>query len=226
MSLQINNVSIGYGRKVIASGISARFERGELVCLVGRNGKGKSTLLRTIARLQPVLAGNITIGNEDISRLSRKNLAKTVGIVLTQMPESQNITVAELVAMGRLPYTGMMGNLSADDRSIVNEAIAMVGIEQLKECRLSTLSDGERQKAMIAKTLAQQTAVILLDEPTAFLDFQSKIELFRLLGELAHEKGKLVILSSHDLSLASRLADRLWQIDDEPVITDNIKEYL
>ena len=224
--LWIEDLSIGYAGKAIANGISAEFESSLLVALIGRNGKGKSTLLRTIAGLQSPIKGNIRIGNRNISDLSRKEMATTVGIVLTQMPESLNITVSELVALGRTPYLGMMGKLSADDRSIVEDAIAMVGIATLKDRKLSTLSDGERQKAMIAKTLAQQTDIILLDEPTAFLDFQSKIDLFRLLANLAHDQGKVIILSTHDLNLATRLSDRLWQIDDEPVITDEIKAFL
>lgn len=224
--LWIEDLSIGYAGKTIASGISAEFESSLLVALIGRNGKGKSTLLRTIAGLQSPIKGNIRIGSRSISDFSRKEMATTVGIVLTQMPKSQNITVSELVALGRTPYIGMMGKLSSVDRQIVDEAISMVGIATLKDRKLSTLSDGERQKAMIAKTLAQQTDIMLLDEPTAFLDFQSKIELFRLLANLAHEQGKVIILSTHDLNLATRLSDRLWQIDDEPVITDEIKAFL
>ena len=184
-------------------------EAGRLTCLVGRNGVGKSTLLRTIAGLQPPLSGTVSIGGEDISRLSPSRRAKKVSIVLTRQPESGSLTVAEAVALGRMPYTNFWGTLTAEDRRIVEEAMRLTDITSLAHKRLARLSDGERQKAMIARAIAQQTPVILLDEPTAFLDHPSKESLFELLTRLAHEHGKTILLSTHDLELANRFADRM-----------------
>lgn len=209
-TLCLENVSIGYDKKVVASGITASLEPGELVCLLGRNGIGKSTLLRTIAGFQPKLSGKITIGDKTLETFERKELARTIGIVLTDRTDLQEMTVEELVSLGRSPYTGFFGNLSAEDKEKVEGALSLVGITELRNRRVMTLSDGERQKAMIAKTLAQQTHVILLDEPTAFLDFQSRIELFALLKKLAREEKKTILMTTHDVHLALRFADVVW----------------
>ena len=214
-TLTITNVSIGYGQKVIVEDISATFHPGELTCLLGRNGTGKSTLLRTLAGFQPYLSGEITIGDRFIGDFERKELAKTVGIVLTTQTDLQDISVEELVALGRSPYTGFFGNLSADDRKMVKKAISLVGISELKDRRLKSLSDGERQKAMIAKTLAQETPVILLDEPTAFLDFQSRVELFRLLNTLAHDEKKIILMTTHDVHCALRFCEKVWLLRED-----------
>jgi len=214
-TLTITNVSIGYGQKVVVEDISATLHPGELTCLLGRNGTGKSTLLRTLAGFQPYLSGEITIGDRLIGDFERKELAKTVGIVLTTQTDLQDISVEELVALGRSPYTGFFGNLSADDREIVKKAISLVGISELKDRRLNSLSDGERQKAMIAKTLAQETPVILLDEPTAFLDFQSRVELFRLLNTLAHDEKKIILMTTHDVHCALRFCEKVWLLRED-----------
>lgn len=212
--LSLNNVSIGYGQKVVADGITATLEAGELVCLLGRNGIGKSTLLRTLAGFQPSLSGEIMIGEKPLSAFDRKELARTIGIVLTEQTDLNEMSVRELVSLGRSPYTGFFGNLTAEDYLIVDEAMKSVGITHLESRQVNTLSDGERQKAMIAKTLAQQTPVILLDEPTAFLDFQSRVELYQLLHRLAVDEQKVILMTTHDLQLALRLADRLWLFDE------------
>ena len=142
-------------------------------------------------------------------------MARQISIVLTQKPDVQNLTVEEIVGLGRSPYTGFFGKLHANDQQIVDESITAVGIEKLKNRMIQTLSDGERQKVMIAKALAQQTPVIFLDEPTAFLDFSSKVETFQLLQRMAHEMGKLVLLSTHDLELAVRFSDTLLQVNGD-----------
>ena len=234
----LNDLSIGYAakgnQKVVASGLCASVNSGELTCLLGRNGIGKSTLLRTLSAFQPPLQGEILIYNTlDEHRLSRddrlstltslsdKQLSKLIGVVLTEKPDVQNMTVAELVGMGRQPYTGFWGTLDSDDRRIVGEAIRLVGIEALSTRQIHTLSDGERQKTMIAKALAQQTPVIYLDEPTAFLDFPSKVEMMQLLKRLAMGDGKdagtekTIFLSTHDVELSLSLADKLWVMEDD-----------
>ena len=194
----------------VASDLNATALPGTLTCLIGHNGTGKSTLLRTIARLQPSIDGRVLIGGNDISTLKPTRLSRMLSIVLTSRPDVRNMTVEELVALGRAPYTGFWGRLSADDRRIVRQSIESVGITAMAERRVCTLSDGEMQKVMIAKSLAQQTPVILLDEPTAFLDFPGKIDLMLLLQRLAHEERKTILLSTHDLETALQTADRLW----------------
>ncbi|MDO4195640.1 MAG: ABC transporter ATP-binding protein [Prevotellaceae bacterium] len=214
-SLSLYDVAIGYGVKVVASGISADIEPGQLMCLIGKNGSGKSTLFKTIACFLPALAGKITIDGRDISEMKRSEMAQMVGVVLTERPESQEMSVWEMVAMGRSPYTGFFGNMNAHDREVVQEAIDRVGIATLAERKVSTLSDGERQKVMIAKALAQQTPVILLDEPTAFLDFPSKVELMQMLQNLARSEKKVILLSTHDLPIAFDMADMVWMFNED-----------
>ncbi len=210
----IKDLSIGYGtgatQTVVAAGINATIDEGCLTCLLGANGVGKSTLLRTLAGFQPPLAGQIVIAGRSLTDYSDRELAQTVGVVLTEKPDVRNMTAEALVALGRSPYTGFWGNCSAEDRRIVGEAMEMVGITALRSRNVSTLSDGERQKVMIAKALAQQTPVICLDEPTAFLDYQSKADMLLLLRDIAHRARKTVFLSTHDVELALQLADTIW----------------
>ena len=160
--------------------------------------------------MQPALDGSVFIGPDDITMLRPSRLSRIISIVLTSRPDARNMTVEELVALGRAPYTGFWGRLSSDDRLIVRQSIESVGIAPMAERRVCSLSDGEMQKVMIAKSLAQQTPVILLDEPTAFLDFPGKIDLMLLLQRLAHEERKTILLSTHDLETALQTADRLW----------------
>ena len=215
-SVVLQNLSIGYlskgNRKVVATGLNAAINQGELTCLLGRNGIGKSTLLRTLSAFQPALDGDISVA---LTSLSDRQLSRTIGIVLTEKPDVQNMSVEELVGMGRSPYTGFWGTLSDDDRSIVDNAIRLVGIESLKGRMVHTLSDGERQKVMIAKALAQQTPIIYLDEPTAFLDFPSKVEMMQLLRRLANDEQKTIFLSTHDVELSLQLADCIWLMEPE-----------
>ena len=220
----LKNLSIGYQTKqhvtMVAEQLNGTIHSGELTCLLGRNGIGKSTLLRTLSAFQPALSGEIHLKSpenpenySEISKFSDKQLSRLIGVVLTEKPDVRNMTTEELVGMGRSPYTGFWGTLSADDHRIVDEAIALVGIEALKGRYIHTLSDGERQKVMIAKALAQQTPVIYLDEPTAFLDFPSKVEVMQLLHRLAAEQQKTVFLSTHDVELSLQIADCLWLME-------------
>jgi iron complex transport system ATP-binding protein len=220
-SVVLHNLSIGYLTKgnenVVASGLNATINNGELTCLLGRNGIGKSTLLRTLSAFQPALEGEIVISStqppSSITSLTDKQLSRLIGIVLTEKPDVQNMTIEELVGMGRSPYTGFWGTLDDEDKKIVGEAIQLVGIENLQGRMVHTLSDGERQKVMIAKALAQQTPIIYLDEPTAFLDFPSKVETMQLLRRLAQEEQKTIFLSTHDVELSLQLADKIWLME-------------
>lgn len=220
--IELKDLTIGYAQKnntkVVASNINATLHSGRLTCLIGANGIGKSTLLRTLSAFQPPLSGEIFIDNESpipLSTLTDKQLSRLIGVVLTEKPDVQNMTVFELVGLGRSPYTGFWGRLNEEDKEVVKESLRLVGIESLQDRLIQTLSDGERQKTMIAKALAQQTPVIYLDEPTAFLDYPSKVEMLTLLRHLARETGKTIFLSTHDMELALQIADELWLMTAE-----------
>ena len=229
--IELKDLTIGYAQKnntkVVASGINATLHSGRLTCLIGANGIGKSTLLRTLSAFQPPLSGEIFIDNESpipLSTLTDKQLSRLIGVVLTEKPDVQNMTVFELVGLGRSPYTGFWGRLNEDDKEVVKESLRLVGIESLQDRLIQTLSDGERQKTMIAKALAQQTPVIYLDEPTAFLDYPSKVEMLTLLRHLARETGKTIFLSTHDMELALQIADELWLMTASAPSSDTAEE--
>lgn len=225
MQITLSHLSVGYkvGHAVV-SDINLTLQSGKLASLIGENGVGKSTLLKTLTGFLPKLEGSLLLDGKDISEFSQRALARQISIVLTQKLDVQNLTVEEIVGLGRSPYTGFFGKLHANDQQIVDESITAVGIEKLKNRMIQTLSDGERQKVMIAKALAQQTPVIFLDEPTAFLDFSSKVETFQLLQRMAHEMGKLVLLSTHDLELAVRFSDTLLQVNGDGLRTVSNEE--
>ncbi len=216
-TVELIDLSIGYAnkkvRKVVGKEINCGIFSGELTCLLGANGVGKSTLLRTLSAFQPKLDGKILIHSKDINSYSEKDLAKLISVVLTDRFIIKNMTARELIGLGRSPYTGFWGSLSKEDEKIVDEAIAMVKIENLADRMIDTLSDGERQKCLIAKALVQSTPIILLDEPTAFLDFPSKVELMQLLHQLSRKTNKTIFLSTHDLELALQIADKIWLMD-------------
>ena len=218
-TIQLKDLSIGYSlkekQKVVAAHISAGICAGELTCLLGANGVGKSTLLRTLSGFQPKLSGQILMAGKDIDAYSDKQLSKVFSVVLTEKGDLYNLTVAELVGLGRTPYTGFWGNLTYKDKAVVAQAMELTGISHLAHRMAHTLSDGERQKAMIAKALAQETPVIFLDEPTAFLDFPSKVEMLLLLHRLSRETQKTIFLSTHDLELALQIADKVWMMHSD-----------
>jgi iron complex transport system ATP-binding protein len=222
-AVQIKNLSIGYvgkrEKKNVAAALNAAIHSGELTCLLGANGVGKSTLLRTLSGLQPPLAGEISIFGKPMAAYSGKELSQTAGVVLTEKPDLRDMTVRDLVALGRNPYTGFWGRLNDDDETIVEKALTCLKIENLSNRSIHTLSDGERQKVMIAKVLAQETPVVYLDEPTAFLDFPSKVEIMRLLHFLAAEAEKTIFLATHDLELALQIADKLWLMNRQNGLT-------
>ena len=222
-TIQLKNLGIGYptkhGVRTVAEGIDGTIRSGELTCLLGANGVGKSTLLRTLSAFQPKIKGNVFIEGREISDYSDKELSKLIGVVLTEKPDVRNMRVRELVSLGRSPYTGFWGTYSKEDLRIVDEAISLVGIDSLSGRMVHTLSDGERQKVMIAKALAQQTPVIYLDEPTAFLDYPSKVEVLQLLRRISKEAEKTIFLSTHDVELALQLADTVWLMTREGGMT-------
>ena len=229
-TIRIQNLSIGYHQKnsvrTVASHINASIRSGELTCLLGANGVGKSTLLRTLSGFQPKLSGDVYIQDKEIKEYKDKELSTVISVVLTDKCDVYNMTAAELIALGRSPYTGFWGSLSEEDEEVVQRAISLVNIENLAQRMIHTLSDGERQKVMIAKALAQDTAVIYLDEPTAFLDFPSKVEMMQLLHRLSRETQKTIFLSTHDLELALQIADQLWIMDKTQGVTIGTPEDL
>ena len=229
-TIHIEKLSIGYtGKgdvKVVASDICAGINSGELTCLLGANGVGKSTLLRTLSAFQPKLSGEIRIQGKEIGSYTDKQLSKVISVVLTEKCDIRNMTSVELIGLGRSPYTGFWGTLSKEDKEVVDHAINLVGISHLAHRMVHTLSDGERQKVMIAKALAQETPVIFLDEPTAFLDFPSKVEMMQLLHQLSRQTDKTIFLSTHDLELALQIADKIWLMDKANGVTIGTPEDL
>ena len=222
-SITLRDLSVGYQHPrctptTVLAELNATLHAGQLTCLVGANGIGKSTLLRTLAAFQPPISGQMCYYSDEqaapinLATLSQARLARLVSVVLTAKPSVENLSVEQIVALGRSPYTNIWGTLRADDRRMVAWAMDVVGITSLRHRLVQTLSDGERQKMMIAKALAQDTPVILLDEPTAFLDYKSKVEVLGLLARLAHETNKMVLLSTHDLEQAVHAADALWVV--------------
>ena len=200
VSISTNKLCIGYGEAVIQRDLTFSLQKGEMVCMLGANGCGKSTLLRTLAGLQPALSGEYT-----------RSDAKHIALVLTERLSMENTTVHDVVAMGRYPYTSFLGGLSTEDEAIIAQALAQVGFADTKvgETMFNAHSDGEKQRILIAKAIAQQTPIILLDEPTAHLDLPHRILILRLLRQLAHEQGKTVLISTHELDLALALSDRI-----------------
>ena len=222
--LKTENLSIGYTSKkkvtTIASHINIELKKGELIGLVGANGIGKSTLLRTLTHVQPKIKGRITLNDTALEAYTNIHLAKVLSLVLTEHLASKNLTVFELIALGRQPYTNWIGNLSEQDLAIINNAISQTNISDLKTKQCFELSDGQLQKVMIARALAQDTDVIILDEPTTHLDMYHKAYILKLLQKLAKETGKTILFSSHEIDLAIQLCYTLIVMTDTQVIAD------
>jgi iron complex transport system ATP-binding protein len=213
--LQTHHLTVGYRRprqsaRAVVSNIHVSLKAGELVCLIGPNGAGKSTLMRTLAGMQPPLAGHVSLDKGDVHRMKTAELARRLSIVLTERVEVGVLSAYALAALGRYPYTGAGGALTAHDEAVVQWAMEAVGAAHLAARDVGELSDGERQKVMIARALAQEPSVMLLDEPTAFLDLPRRAEMMQLLRHLARDTGRAVLLSTHDLDLALRSANRIW----------------
>jgi len=217
--LRAAGLAIGYRDKgaetTLAAGLDLELAAGEFACLLGPNGAGKSTLIRTLAGMQPPLAGRLALGETDFGALSPRQRARRLSVVLTERTPAGLMDAEALVALGRHPYSGWLGGLTERDRAQVDAAIRAVGAEPLRHRPVTELSDGERQKVSIARALAQEAKVMLLDEPTAYLDLPRRVELMTLLRNLAHRKGIALLLSTHDLELALRFADRLWMLSGD-----------
>jgi iron complex transport system ATP-binding protein len=217
--LYTTDLGIGYSeknsQKLLHRHLNLALKPGELICMMGPNGAGKSTLLKTLAGFIPVQEGNAFINDQSIITLKEKEISQMVSVVLTEKLTIEDFTVRQLVSLGRYPYTGFFGRLTNEDQKIIDIAIADTGMELFTDRKLSQLSDGEKQKAMIAKALAQETPIMILDEPTAFLDLPGRIEIMRLLRQLTVHKNKGILVTTHDLEQTLRFADKLWLIAQE-----------
>jgi iron complex transport system ATP-binding protein len=229
--LQATGMSIGYkkGSKreaKVAGPLQLEIYPGQLICLLGPNGAGKSTLIRTLAGLQPLLGGKVAIAGESIDKLKPAEMACKLSMVLTDRIRTGNLNVYSLVALGRYPYTGWLGALSAADKRIVTWAIEATKIEAFLHRKMDQLSDGENQKVMLARALAQDTPLIILDEPTAHLDLPNRIELMRLLHQLARQTDKAILLSTHELDLALQAGDQVWLLHADGKMKQGVPEDL
>ena len=211
--IQLSNISLAFGERTLIEGATTRFECGEMVALLGRNGTGKSTLLRAIAKLGEVAQGEIIVDGKAISEIDIRTFARLVAFVNTERIDIDSMRAYDLVAIGRSPYTDWMGRLTKEDREIIERSMQITGVDKLADRMVETLSDGECQRVMIARALAQDSPVILLDEPTAFLDLPNRYELCMLLSRLAHNEGKLIVFSTHELDIALTLADSIALVD-------------
>lgn len=234
IALRGDALTVGYRRRrrlhTIVTGVNVQVHTGEFVVLIGQNGTGKSTLLRTLAGLQAPLSGTVQIADSsgslmDLHRLDARSRAARLGVVLTERPDLPALTAREVIGLGRTPYTDWLGRLTDDDRAAVAEAIDAVEAHAIADQPYAELSDGQRQRVLIGRALAQEPAVIVLDEPTAFMDVTRRIEITRLLRDLAHRQGRAILASTHDLDLALRFADRLWVLHDG-VLTDGLPAVL
>ncbi|MDR0510051.1 MAG: ABC transporter ATP-binding protein [Rikenellaceae bacterium] len=211
-TIELHGVTLGYGERILFRGVDAGFGWGEFTALIGRNGAGKSTLLRTIAALARPLEGSITVDGQPLDTLTPREIASLISFVSTDEVRASNLRVADVVALGRAPYTNWIGNLRDEDKQMVARSLELVGMSGFATKNIDRLSDGERQRVMIARALAQDTPIILLDEPTAFLDLPNKYEIGLLLRQLAHIQGKSIIFSTHDLAVALELCDTIAMI--------------
>lgn len=212
--LQLHNLSIGYrtGKKevTVQENLNLSASKGELIALIGRNGCGKSTLLRSMSWLQPIHKGKIVVDGNNLSEITPRNRAQLISVVLTDQRAEASFNVKELISIGRDPYTGWLGSLSEEDNKIIENAIEMTNLQGFENRNINELSDGERQRVFIARALAQNTSIILLDEPTSHLDLPNRISILLLLQRLARETNKTIFISTHELETAMQVADKIW----------------
>lgn len=215
--ITLHNITLAYGDRTLVENGSAEFAAGELTALVGRNGAGKSTLLRAVTAIEPPKSGEVLLYGTNAAAMPPEAIARTISFVGTEKVRIANLRCEDIVAIGRAPYTNWIGRMQAADRRIVADALQAVGMEAFAERSIDTLSDGECQRIMIARALAQQTPTIVLDEPSAFLDIPTRFEICRLLQRLAHDEGKCILFSTHDLDAAMPVCDSVAVISDRTI---------
>ena len=215
--ITLRNITLAYGDRTLVENGSAEFAAGELTALVGRNGAGKSTLLRAVTAIEPPKSGEVLLDGTNAAAMPPETIARTISFVGTEKVRIANLRCEDIVAIGRAPYTNWIGRMQEVDRRIVADALQAVGMEAFAARSIDTLSDGECQRIMIARALAQQTPTIVLDEPSAFLDIPTRFEICRLLQRLAHEEGKCILFSTHDLDAAMPVCDSVAVISDRTI---------
>ncbi|MFH2142006.1 MAG: ABC transporter ATP-binding protein [Bacteroidota bacterium] len=216
--LEICGLEAGYNGRKVLDALDLKLYEGELIGLAGRNGTGKSTLLKTICGLLKPVAGNVIIGGKKLSEIPGRELSKLVSFVSTELPANVDLRVSELVSLGRFPYTGAFGIIPKEDREFVDEIIELTGLENIAGKKLHEISDGERQRALIARALAQDTGIIVMDEPTAFLDVPNRFSSVSLLRRLTRTRGQSIVMSSHDISVMLKTTDILWLITNGAIV--------
>lgn len=228
--VKLDNISTGYkdknNKKTVSRGINLRADKGKLIFLTGPNGSGKTTLLKTITGNLKPLNGRVTIAGKEISDLKGHKLSRLISVVLTEIPDPGYLTVEEIISLGRSPYTGFRNSLSDSDRSVIKKSLKTLGLDHLKGRLFSRLSDGEKQKTMIARALCQDTEIICMDEPSSHLDFPSRVELVSFLKTITEKENKTIIVSSHDLNIAINSSDIMWLIDQSGTIHSGSPEDL
>lgn len=219
MSEQINisNLTVGYNNTQLLSDINISTNTNQLIVIIGRNGTGKSTLLKTLAGMLPAISGSFKLAEQDVLSLSETNRSKLLSLVTTKPKSVSNITVKDFVSFGRYPYTNWLGISKNDDNTAIDDAISLCNINELANRNYETLSDGEKQRVNIARAIAQNTPLIILDEPTAHLDLVNKIEVFKLLKTLTKENNKTIIFSSHQIEYTLQVCDEIWLINEQKV---------
>lgn len=222
--VRLEDIWIGYGSKTIIEDGSVQFAAGCSHALIGRNGSGKTTLLRAVAGIMKLADGKVFVDETDIKTLSRQRLGRLVSFVTTEKIRIPRFSCREMVSLGRAPYSDWIGRITARDKEIVERSLAMVDMTDFADRSMETMSDGECQRVMIARAIAQDTPVIILDEPTSFLDLPNRYELCSILGRLAHEEGKCIIFSSHELDIVMKLTDTVTLIDNKKLTHLPVKE--
>ena len=215
--IKFEKITVAFGSRTLLDSAECTFTRGTLNALVGRNGAGKSSLLRILAAIDSPKSGEVVVGGKPLHTIAAEERAKIISFVSTQRVRVANLRCWDVVATGRAPYTNWIGSISKEDTEIINQSLAAVGMESFADRAIDTLSDGEFQRVMIARALAQQTSVILLDEPTAFLDIPTRFEICRLLADLAHNQGKTIIFSTHDIDAALAVCDAVAIMEKCPI---------
>lgn len=222
--LSAKDVSVGYNKKILIGGINLEIGAGEIVTLIGPNGAGKSTVLKSISRHLDLLGGSVYVDGEDAKALSVRNFATKFSVVLTERLKTDRMTCEEVVSAGRYPYTGFFGKLTEKDREIVAQSLRLVGGTALAETPFESISDGQRQRILLARAICQQPEIMVLDEPTSFLDIRYKIELLGVLRRLATEKGMSVVLSLHEIDLAAKISDKIVCVDGDRILSVGMPE--
>lgn len=222
--VQFHNLTVGYNKIPVISNMNLEIDKGEIVALIGPNGAGKSTILKSMSRSLDIISGQIYLDGRKLDEYSYKELSKKMAVILTDKIKSELLTCRDIVSTGRYPYTGRLGLLTAEDEKIVTDAMQSVNALELSECDFNEISDGQKQRVLLARAIAQEPEIILLDEPTSFLDIRYKLELLSILTRMAHEKQITVVTSLHEIDLAEKVADKIVTIKGEKVFASGTAE--